>query len=225
MITWKNDDELFELMRSTLYTAVVGDIMDKMGYLHQFLPAEIRPMRDDFVLAGRAMTVQETDVDLASDEQNDRGFGLMLEALDDLKKNEIYICSGASLDYAVIGEIMCTRMKYLGAAGSVVNGYHRDTNGILALDFPAFSCGAYSQDQAPRGKVTAYRVPIQIGNVQVMPGDIIMGDIDGVVVIPKEIEQEVIVKAYEKATGEKTVGNAIQNGMSATEAFRKYGIM
>lgn len=230
MITWKNDDELFEIMRKELYTAVVGDILDTMNYKKQFLPQRIQPMRDDMMVAGRAMPVAECDMDKITDEMNSNAllnqpFGLMLDALDDLKKNEVYICSGASPDYALVGEIMCTRMKHLGAAGAVVNGFHRDTNGILAIDFPCFSYGRYSQDQAPRGKVVGFRVPIEIEGVKVNPGDIVFGDLDGVVIIPKEIEKEVIEKAYEKATGEKTVGNAIRSGMSAKEAFMKYGIM
>lgn len=229
MISWKNDDELFAVMRSELYSAVVGDILDQMGYFHQFLPQHIRPMRSDFVLAGRAMPVLEADVWGAH--QNGRNgllnksFGLMLEALDDLKRNEVYLCTGSSLSYALVGEIMCARMKFLGAAGAVSNGFHRDTKGILKLDFPCFSSGAYAQDQAPRGKVIDYRVPVEIGGVRVNPGDIVLGDLDGVVIVPREIEQEVLIKAYEKATGEKTVGNAIKNGMSAAEAFRQYGIM
>lgn len=228
MINWNNDDELFAIMKETLYSAVVGDILDKMGYLHQFLPQRIVPMRSDFVVAGRAMPVLETDVQSTYGNRNrllDKNFGLMLEALDDLKKNEVYLCTGASPVYALVGEIMCTRMKYLGAAGAVVNGFHRDTKGILALDFPCFSMGAYAQDQAPRGKVIDFRVPVEIGGVRVEPGDIVMGDMDGVVIVPKKIEREVIELAYEKATGEKGVAKAIQNGMAAAEAFRRYGIM
>ena len=83
----------------------------------------------------------------------------------------------------------------------------------------------YAQDQAPRGTVVDFRIPIKIGNVQVNPGDIIFGDIDGVCLIPKMIEREVIAKATEKASGEKTVQRAIENGMSAVEAFKTYGIM
>lgn len=229
MITWENDDELFAMMRSKLYSAVIGDILDQMGYLHQFLPQRIQPVRDDFVMVGRAMPVLEADVFgtklEGKNELLKQNFGMMLEALDDLKKNEVYLCTGSSPSYALIGEIMCTRMKFLGAAGAVANGFHRDTKGILELDFPCFSYGAYSQDQAPRGKVLDYRVPVEIGGVHIEPGDILVGDCDGVVAIPQKIEREVIEKAYEKATGEKTVGKAIENGMSAVEAFSKYGIM
>lgn len=226
MLTWNNDDELFALMRKELYSAVIGDILDQMGRYHQFLPMEIQPIRQDMVVCGRAMTVLEEDLPVMGEPvEGEPTFGYMLEALDDIRKNEVYICSGSSPDYALVGELMCTRMQALGAAGTVMNGPHRDTSGILELNFPCFSRGRYSQDQAPRGRVTAWRVPIEVGQVHVAPGDIIFGDLDGVVVIPREIEEEVIRRAWEKATGEKTVGNAIRAGMSATEAFRKYGIM
>lgn len=229
MIQWNNDDELFEIMRRELYSAVIGDILDKMHYYHQFLPYKIQPIDRDMVVAGRAMTVLEADAfEELSNGQNPimkKPFGLMLEALDDLKKNEVYICTGSSPSYALVGELMCTRMQILGAAGAVVNGFHRDTKGIEELNFPCFSYGRYAQDQGPRGKVIDFRVPIEIEGVRVNPGDIIFGDLDGVLVIPREVENEVIEKAYEKATGEKMVAEAIRGGMGAKESFDKHGIM
>jgi regulator of RNase E activity RraA len=113
----------------------------------------------------------------------------------------------------------------LGAAGAVVDGYSRDTRGILELGFPTFSYGRYAQDQAPRGKVIDFRVPIEIKGVKVMPGDIVVGDLDGVCIIPKAIEREVITQALEKARGERMVQVKIQEGMGAKEAFETYGIM
>lgn len=229
MITWKDGNELFAMMKKELYSAVIGDILDKMNYRHQFLPQRIQPMREEMVVAGRAMPVLEADAfEELSDGQNPimkKNFGLMLEALDDLKENEVYICSGSSPSYALVGELMCTRMKILKAAGAVVNGFHRDTRGILELNFPCFSYGRYAQDQGPRGKVIDYRVPIEMDGVRINPGDIIFGDLDGVLVIPKEVETEVIQKAYEKATGEKMVAEAIRGGMSTVESFAKHGIM
>lgn len=229
MITWKNDAELLQMMRSELYTAVIGDILDQMGYLHQFLPSRIQPLREDMVVVGRAMTVLEADMcDAQAGGHNptlQRSFGLMLEALDDLKENEVYVCSGSSPSYALVGELMCTRMQILKAAGAVVNGFHRDTRGILELNFPCFSYGRYAQDQAPRGKVIDYRVPIEMDGVRIQPGDIVFGDMDGVLVIPRAIETEVIQRAWEKATGEKAVAVAIKGGMSAVESFKVHGIM
>lgn len=226
MLKFKNDKELFQIMKNQLYTAVVGDIMDKMGLQHQFLPPNIRPLRDDMILVGRAMTVLESDIGkVPVEEVEGKAFGRMLEALDDLNENEIYVCSGCSHTYAVLGELMTIRAQYLNAAGAVLNGYLRDTHGILATGFPVFSLGSYAQDQAPRGAVLAYRVPIVFGDVTINPGDIIFGDIDGVLVIPREYEVEILEKAYEKAVGEKTVGKALKEGVSSTEAFKKYGIM
>ena len=228
-LAWSNDAELFAVMRKELYSAVLGDILDKMGRLHQFLPWRIQPLQDDMVVAGRAMPVLEADAfEELSAGQNpvmSKPFGLMLEALDDLKENEVYLCTGASPSYALVGELMCTRMQLLKAAGAVANGFHRDTKGILELGFPCFSYGRYAQDQGPRGKVIDYRVPIEVEGVRVNPGDIVFGDLDGVLIIPREIEQEVIERAYEKATGEKMVAEAIRGGMGAKASFDKHGIM
>jgi regulator of RNase E activity RraA len=226
MKKWNNEQDLFNLIRQELYTAVVGDIMDKHGCVHQFLSPKIRPLKDNMIIAGRAMTVLEADMDQISDSHLlNKTFGLMLEALDDLKENEVYICTGSSDNYALWGELMSTRAKKLGSAGAVVDGYSRDTNGVLLLDFPTFSYGCYSQDQAPRGKVVDFRIPIQFGEVVLNPGDIIFGDIDGVCVIPKKIEEDIIMEALEKASGEKIVKTRLEEGMSACEAFAKYGVI
>lgn len=230
MAYWENDGELFKLIKEDLYTSVVGDIMDKLGCLDQFLPPEIKPLAPGMALAGRAMCVLEADADsdlLHSEFKHllTKPFGMMLEALDDLKENEVYFCTGSSPTYALWGELMATRAMQLGAAGAIVNGYSRDTRGILALNFPVFSYGPYAQDQAPRGKVVDFRVPVKIGEVTISPGDILIGDMDGVCVVPREMEQEVFSRALEKARGEKTVQIKIQEGMSAQDAFNQYGIM
>ena len=112
---WKNDKELFTLMKTYLYTAVVGDIMDEMGLQNQFLPQRIRPLKENMILVGRAMTVLESD--LVSDGCGTHNpalggsFGLMLDALGDLKEDEVYVCSGSSDTYALVGELMATRAK------------------------------------------------------------------------------------------------------------------
>ncbi len=227
---YSNDKELFELMRTKLYTSVVGDILDRMGRFHQFLPAEVRPLRPEMVIAGRSMPVLEADVtgfttEHAHNRLLEQNFGMMLDALDDIQEDEVYLCPFSSHAYALIGEIMCTRMKIRKAAGAVVDGYHRDTKGILALDMPVFSRGAWAQDQGPRGKVLDYRVPISAGSVSINPGDIVFGDLDGVVIIPQDIEAEVIEQAYEKATGENFVAERIRSGLGAKESWDRYHIM
>ncbi|RDY61130.1 RraA family protein [Flagellimonas nanhaiensis] len=227
---WKNDDELFNIAKTELFVALVGDILDKLGYEHQFLPPNIKPLQNDFVVIGRAMTVLEADVFEESSKNTKnplmkKPFGLMFEALDSLSKNEVYICTGSSPNYALWGGLMSTRAIKLEAAGAVLHGWSRDTNEILKLDFPTFSYGGYAQDQGPRGKVIDYRVPIEIEGTRINPGDIIYGDRDGVLVVPKEVEAKAFSGAIEKARGEQLVKKALESGMSTVEAFEKFGIM
>lgn len=230
MTQFNDDTELFAAMRSRLFTAVVGDILDTMGLQHQFLPPQIRALRDDMVAVGRAMPVLEADFFSASEagghsQLSSKPFGLVFHALDSLKPNEIYVCSGASPRYAVWGELMSTRALKLKAAGAICDGYCRDTSGILALDFPTFCYGSYAQDQGPRGKVVDYGIPIEIGGIRIRPGDILFGDRDGVLVIPRDAEKEAIRLALEKAETENKVRLAIEAGMSTVEAFERFGVM
>ena len=227
---WQNDKELFSIAKSELFVALVGDILDTLGYQHQFLPPNIKPLNDHFVLIGRAMPVLEADVfeESVKNTKNPmmkKPFGIMFEALDDLKEDEVYICSGSSPRYALWGGLMSTRAMKLKAAGAVLHGYSRDTNEVLSLNFPTFSYGGYAQDQGPRGKVIDYRVPIEIEGTRIHPGDIIYGDRDGVVVVPKEVEEKAFMGAIEKARGEQLVKKALEEGMSTVEAYNKFGIM
>jgi len=224
--TWKSDHELLEMMKKELFSAVIGDVMDTLGLRNQFLPPDIQPLRSDMVVAGRAMPALVLDADHPdAAPYADQPFGVLLDALDDLKANEVYVCTGASPDYALWGELVSTRAIKLGAVGVVVNGYTRDTSGILDLDFPTFSYGRYAQDQAFRGKTVDFRIPVQLNDVSINPGDLIFGDLDGVCVIPQERESEILEQALEKARGEKLVRKALENGMSASEAFKTYGII
>ena len=218
---WRDDTELFAMARKQLFTAVVGDIMDGLDLRHQFLPPQIQPLHPDMVVIGRAMPVLERDVKRTPEKR----FGLMLEALDDLKANEVYVAAGCEEPYALWGELMSTRAMKLGAAGVVVNGYSRDTRGILQLGFPTFSTGRYAQDQGPRGEVVDFRTRIRIGEVDIQPGDVIFGDIDGVLVVPAAAVNDVFSRALDKATKENQVRVAIENGMSTVKAFETYGVM
>jgi len=226
----RGDGELFTVLRERLFTAVVGDVLDVMGHRRQFLPAGIAPLAPKTRIAGRAMPVLEADV--FCDGDPDAGgplaakpFGLMLEALDDLRPNEIYIATGASLRYALWGGLMSTRATHLKAAGAILDGYVRDADEIEALGFPVFCRGLYAQDQGPRGKVIDFRTTIEIEGVRIAPGDLLFGDREGVIVIPREAEQEAIERALQKASTENAVAVAIRGGMSACEALAKFGVM
>jgi regulator of RNase E activity RraA len=171
-------------------------------------------------LVGRAMPVLEADV---FDQKNP--YGLMFTALDDLKVGEVYVGSGGTATYAMWGELMSTAARARGATGAVLNGPVRDTKGILAMNYPVFCSGRYAQDQKGRGRIIDYRVDIEIGNVWIRPGDLVIGDIDGVVVVPRQVESKIIVEALEKARTEQTIRIDLEQGMLASEAFAKYGIL
>lgn len=218
---WTNDTELFRLMRERLFTAIIGDVLDLHGYRNQFLPPECRPLRQDMVVCGRAMTVFEMDVD----ELTDPPFGLMLKALDSLRENEVYVAAGGSPQYALWGELMSTAALVRGAAGAVLDGHTRDTRGILGMDFPVFCYGSYAQDQRGRGRVVDFRSTLNIRNVTIRPGDIVFGDIDGVVILPREVETEVIHRALEQVKKEKTAKQLLCEGAPSESVLLETGVL
>ena len=213
--------DFLEKITTSLYTPVVGDILDTYGLYHQFLPQPIQAAAPGMKLAGFAMPVLMIDVY----GPQKKPFGLLTEALDQLGENEIYLASGGMMRCAYWGELLTATSRMRKAAGAVINGYHRDTPQMLEQGFPVFSRGRFAQDSSVRTQVADFRCPIEVEGVLVNPGDLIFGDVDGVVVVPQSIMQEVIEKALEKARGEKAVRKAIEGGMSSTEAFRTFGIL
>jgi regulator of RNase E activity RraA len=221
MPEWKDDHELFELMRRVLYTPVLGDILDTLGCYHQFLPPAVQPIRTSDKLAGRAMPAVVGDCHGPQAQP----FGKLTEALDQLRPGEVYVTSGGEMRCAYWGEILTATARTRGALGAVVNGYHRDTPQVLEQNWPVFSRGRFAQDSSVRMKVLEYRCPLEIEGTWVEPGDLVFADLDGVVIIPRRHEADVVARALEKARGEKRVRQEIENGMSSTQAFRKYGIL
>ena len=227
---WRDEQSIFCEIRRRLHTAAVGDLLDAMGFYHQFLPPEIQPLQTDMIVLGRALPVLEQDIPdpklAAEAARSGKPFGLMLKALDDLKPGEVYFCTGSSPTYATWGELMSTRAMQLGAAGAVLDGYSRDTRGILKLEFPTFSRGRYAQDQRPRGHVIDFRIPVVCCGVTINPGDVIFGDLDGVVIVPQTVEDDIFALALEKVEKEQSVQKSLQEeGISAQAAFSKYGVL
>jgi regulator of RNase E activity RraA len=218
---WEDDEVLFELYRNELYTPVVGDILDELGCYHQFLPQPIQPVELHYKVIGRAMPALMIDVY----GPQEKPFGKLTEALDQLRKNEIYIASGGDMRCAYWGEILTATAKARGASGAVINGFYRDTTRVLEQNWPVFSRGRYAQDSCVRTQVVDFRCRIEIGGVCIMPGDLVFGDMDGVLIIPRQHEVVATRQALEKARGEKLVRKEIENGMSSTAAFIKYGIL
>lgn len=215
------DAELRAVILEKLYTPVIGDVLDALGRRHQFLPPQIRGITAQMKLVGRAVPVLLVDVF----EPQRAPFGRLTEALDSLTEGEVYLARNGRTDCAAWGEILTATARTRGAVGAVIDGYHRDTPRVLEQDWPVFSRGSFAQDAGVRSSVIDYRVPVEIEGVRVNPGDLIVGDVDGVVVIPRELEAEVLERALAKAAAENVVRTAIEGGMSSTEAFATYGIL
>ena len=224
-----DDAGRFDVLKSRLFTAVVGDVLDQMGLKRQFLPPGLAPLKPEQKIAGRAMPVLEADVfeetGAGAGPLSSKRFGLLFEALDSLKPGDVYIAHTPVPRYALWGGLMTTRALHLKASGAVIDGFARDADEIEALGLPVFCRGLYAQDQGPRGKVIDYRCAIEIGGVRIAPGDLIYGDREGVLVIPRQAEDEAIRRALEKAETENHVATAIKNGMSTVEAFATFGVM
>lgn len=210
-----------EQIARQLHSPVIGDILDTMGRHHQYLPPGIRPLVDGTRLVGRAMPV------LIDDEYGPprRAFGRLTDALDALTDGDVYIARGGRIECAAWGEILTTTAKTRGAVGAVIDGYHRDTDQVRRQDWPVFSRGSYGQDAGPRASVRDFSVTIEIGQVRIDPGDLVVGDVDGVVIIPAAIEAEVIELAAAKSRTETSVLAAISAGMTSTEAYATFGVL
>jgi 4-hydroxy-4-methyl-2-oxoglutarate aldolase len=216
-----SDAEFFALILERLFTPVLGDILDRERFWHQFLPQPIKPLNPALRLIGRAFPVQIASV---AGPQS-RPFGRLTEALDALQPGEIYVATGGAMNCAAWGEIMTATARTRGAAGAVIDGFHRDTRRVLEQNWPVFSRGSFAQDAGVRSSVIDFRCAVEVGGVLVEPGDLIFGDIDGVLVIPRAVEMRVVELALEKVAGEKRVRGEIEAGSTSTAVFDRYGIL
>jgi regulator of RNase E activity RraA len=203
-----------------LYTPVVADVLDKLGFRQQTMRADIRPLFPQARAAGFALTVQTVP---ARETAPACPYASELAAVDALEPDDVLVVSGC--DWSFWGELLSTAARYRGCRGVVIDGYTRDTRAIMEMGFPVFCRGIHPADSLGRLDVSDHNVPITCGGVGVSPGDLILADHDGIVVIPQAIAEEALRLAEEKVSGENLVRKALQGGMSTTEAFKKYGIL
>lgn len=219
---YPDDNALFAAMRLELFSSVLADALDTAGARNQIMRHDIRPLYPEAVAVGRAMTVLSVDVyDIP-----DNPYKVELEAVDALGPNDVLVAqTNGTVRSSLWGELLSTAAQVHGASGAIIDGFTRDTLAIIQIQFPVFVRGIAPFDSKGRSDVIAYNVPIECGGVLVHPGELVFGDHDGIVVIPRAIENEVIETAFQKARGEKIVKQALLDGMSVTEAFHKYGIL
>ena len=223
MSEFKSDSELFYFIRTNLYVAAVCDILDELGYRNQAMHQRLRPLLPDpencgFI--GRARTFRWMETDYVIE---DNPYGLEIEAMDSLKAGDVVIHStDFSGTNAPWGELMSTIAKHNGVVGCVCDSQIRDCIKIMKMDFPVYYAGIRPLDSKGRAMVQAYDVPVRCGEVIVYPGDIIYADFDGIVVVPKQAEKDVFMKAGEKVKNENLSRKELLSGKSLREVYDKY---
>jgi 4-hydroxy-4-methyl-2-oxoglutarate aldolase len=205
-----------------LYPAVVADCLDRLGVRMQVLEPHIRPLYADAKVAGYAATVHCIEVEAVPEDRADWYRGEM-NAVDALEPGDVMVVSTCRGSYW--GELLATASRYRGARGLVADAYTRDTLALMEMRFPTFSAGIHCADSLGRIDVDVVGVPVSCGGVEVGQGDLVLGDNDGVVIIPASLGAEVIGLAEEKASGENLVRTKLAEGMPVAEAFRAYGVI
>lgn len=202
-----------------LFTAAVNDVLRERKLTHQALPHQIMPLRDDMKLAGPAFTIKGAKSLQVRNEMEQRA-----EMLESIPENHVVTWDTTGDDEsAQWGEVMTMAAVKRGCRGAVVDGGVRDTDRVLPQGFPVFVRYRTSNGMLGRFRISDWQVPIRIGDVTILPGDIIFGDIDGVLVIPRGIAYEVLLRAEEVAESENDLKKWVQDGLSAKEIVRRGG--
>ena len=215
---------LLDRARRRLYSAALADALDEHGVHRSALPSTIRPLDEGLVLCGFARTGLYARIyhDAPALDVYEHEIALV----DDLRPGEVVVlaCDGNRM-IAPWGELLTTRARVLGAAGLVTDGAVRDVRAIRAAGFPVHCGGANPVDTRHRGKMMLTDVPVEIGGVPIAPGDLVFGDVDGVVVAPRALIEDVLPAALRKAEAENGMRDDLRAGMSLREAFCKHGIL
>ncbi len=212
-----------EQLRTLLYSAVVADALDQLGLRHQSPRVSLPPHTGgERVLLGRCKTTLWADMAHVDPQP----YALELQAVDECRSDDVLIAAaGGSMRSGIWGELLTTAAKNTGCVGAIIDGAIRDVQKIAAMDFPVYARGRCVYDSLNRQRVIDIDVPVEIDGVTFSPGDLVIADSDGIVVIPQAAEAEALRLALAKVEGENTVRDAIRDGMKATAAFKKYGIL
>lgn len=203
-----------------LYPGVVADNLDKLGYTEQVLPPSINPLTKEMRVAGIAYPVLGRRDESVEYEQNIRR---ILEMLSDASEESVLAIQSQDNTAAHLGELSTTALDEQGCRGAIIDGGVRDVRFILEQEFPVFSRYRTPADAPPRWRLEDWNVPIEIGDVEVQPGDVLLGDVDGVVHVPRDIALEVLEAAEETADTETDVRQAVGDGVDPVEAYEQYG--
>ena len=201
-------------------TAALADVMDDLGRREQTLPPSIRPVAHEMRLAGRAFTVEGGP---SGHDDWDGAVRKTLAMLGEVPSGHVAVYQCNHDRSAHFGELSATSLASRGVAGCVIDGGCRDVRLIEVLGFPVFTRFVTPEDSTWRWEVTATQVPITIGTVRIEPGDWVVGDEDGVVVVPADIAADVLAKAEAKVGTESEIRVAVREGVSPLDAYERYG--
>lgn len=220
----QNDHERFAWIREHLYVPVACDVLDSLGYREQAMHQRLRPLDpNNCTIVGRARTFRWMETDYVVEEDP---YGLEITGIDSLRPGDVVLHStDHGSTNAPWGELMSTVAQHRGAVGCICDSMIRDCRRIIDLRFPVFTAGIRPLDSMGRGRVMAYDVPIRCGNVLVRPGDLVFADFDGIVVIPRAVEDEVLLQAADKASRESASRAELMAGALLRDVYQKYGVL
>lgn len=211
-----------EMIRQSLKSAVVCDALDGLGHRRQSPRVRLGPVTVNTLLAGRCKTTLW--VDMAHEDP--RPYELELAAVDGCRPDDVLIAAAAgSMRSGIWGELLSTAAHNGGCVGVIVDGAVRDVKVMREMKFPVYARGTCVYDSRDRQRVVDIDVPVEIDGVLFCPGDLVLADEDGVVVVPRDVEEEAVRRAWEKVHAENVVRDSIRSGMKAAEVFDRYGVL
>jgi 4-hydroxy-4-methyl-2-oxoglutarate aldolase len=218
------DKKLIAEARARLYSGVISDVLDGLGNMQHAMAPSVRPLDESLVLFGRARTGLYMPVYHV--EPGINPYECEIALVDDLKPDDVAVfgCCG-SRRIAPWGELLSTAARARGAAGCLTDGMVRDIRAIRALRFPVFHGGIAPLDSKGRGKVAEIDTPICCGGVAVAPGDLVVGDADGVIVVPQAVEGEALRRAFAKVASENTTRDELAAGARLADVFARYRVL
>jgi 4-hydroxy-4-methyl-2-oxoglutarate aldolase len=222
-MNFEKESDLFDYLEKHSYAAVYSDVMDEMGFRKQVVSPNVRikPIKNSYVAMGRAVTL------LNSPDANEKDpYDLVIKCIDAMSSGTILVATGTeSLETGIMGELTATALRVNGCRGAVVNGYTRDARKLMEMNFPTFAWGSSPIDTTGRVRVIETNIPITIGGISIHPGDMVFADMDGIIVIPRAIELEVIKKVIERISTENTVRKELADGKKMAEVWSKHGVL
>lgn len=220
---FETERELFEYLQMHAYAAAFSDILDEMGNRGRVVSpdAHIRPLHESFVAIGRAVTLLN-----ALDVNDEDPYDMVIKCIDSLQPDSMLVTTGAvHLTTGIMGELTATALRVKGCRGAVVNGYTRDARKIIQMGYPTFAWGASPIDTTGRVRVIEWNIPITVGGVVVTPGDIVFADLDGIVVVPRHMEKELIERVLERVSTENVVRKELAEGKRMSEVWSRYHVL